>query len=69
MQSAYGRPAPPPDRDLTCVEPGSRGELQRRFCAWARCIMGVDVKSCPRGRSERLVRPVSDELKDLPCKE
>ncbi len=32
MRSAYGRQTPPPDYELTCVEPGSpMGELLRRY--------------------------------------
>src|SRR3954454_16586752 len=32
MKSAYGRQVPPPDYELTCVEPGSpMGELLRRY--------------------------------------
>lgn len=32
MKSAYGRQTPPPDYELTCVEPGSpMGELMRRY--------------------------------------
>ena len=32
MKSAYGRQTPPPDYELTCVEPGSpMGELLRRY--------------------------------------
>jgi hypothetical protein len=32
MESAYGRQIPAPDRELTCVEPGSSmGELMRRY--------------------------------------
>src|SRR5216683_3659201 len=32
MKSAYGRQTPLPDRELTCVEPGSpMGELLRRY--------------------------------------
>jgi nitrite reductase/ring-hydroxylating ferredoxin subunit len=47
MKSAYGRQTPPPDYELTCVEPGSpMGELLRRY--WQPACTSDEVKDLPR---------------------
>ena len=47
MKSAYGRKVPPPDRDLTCVEPGApMGELLRRY--WQPIALSTDVRDLPK---------------------
>jgi phenylpropionate dioxygenase-like ring-hydroxylating dioxygenase large terminal subunit len=47
MKSAYGRQTPPPDYELTCVEPGSpMGELLRRY--WQPVCLSDELKDLPR---------------------
>jgi nitrite reductase/ring-hydroxylating ferredoxin subunit len=47
MKSAYGRQTPPPDYELTCVEPGSpMGELLRRY--WQPVCLSEELKDLPR---------------------
>jgi nitrite reductase/ring-hydroxylating ferredoxin subunit len=47
MKSAYGRQTPPPDYELTCVEPGSpMGELLRRY--WQPACTSDELKDLPR---------------------
>src|SRR5258706_13472009 len=47
MKSAYGRQVPPPDYELTCVEPGSpMGELLRRY--WQPVCLSEELKDLPR---------------------
>src|SRR5467141_1702746 len=47
MRSAYGRQTPPPDYELTCVEPGSpMGELLRRY--WQPVCASDELKDLPR---------------------
>ena len=47
MKSAYGRQVPPPDYELTCVEPGSpMGELLRRY--WQPVCLSDELKDLPR---------------------
>src|SRR4051794_22064983 len=47
MKSAYGRQVPPPDCELTCVEPGSpMGELLRRY--WQPVCLSDELKDLPR---------------------
>ena len=47
MKSAYGRQTPPPDYELTCVEPGSpMGELMRRY--WQPVCTSDELRDLPR---------------------
>src|SRR5215472_14251476 len=47
MKSAYGRQTPPPDYELTCVEPGSpMGELLRRY--WQPVCTSDELKDLPK---------------------
>src|SRR4051794_13165267 len=47
MKSAYGRQTPPPDYELTCVEPGSpMGEVLRRY--WQPVCLSDELKDLPR---------------------
>jgi hypothetical protein len=47
MKSAYGRQVPPPDYELTCVDPGSpMGELLRRY--WQPVCLSDELKDLPR---------------------
>ena len=47
MKSAYGRQIPPPDYELTCVEPGSpMGELLRRY--WQPVCTSDELKDLPK---------------------
>src|SRR5262249_3931690 len=47
MKSAYGREVPPPDHELTSVEPGSpMGELLRRY--WQPVCLSEELKDLPR---------------------
>src|SRR6516164_1514277 len=47
MKSAYGRQTPPPDYELTCVEPGSPlGELLRRY--WQPVCTSDELRDLPR---------------------
>jgi nitrite reductase/ring-hydroxylating ferredoxin subunit len=47
MKPAYGRQTPPPDYELTCVEPGSpMGELLRRY--WQPVCTSDELKDLPR---------------------
>src|SRR5213082_3635785 len=47
MKSAYGRQTPPPDYELTCVEPGSpMGELLRRY--WQPVCLSEELRDLPR---------------------
>ena len=47
MKSAYGRQTPPPDYELTCVEPGSpMGELLRRY--WQPACTSDELGDLPR---------------------
>jgi len=47
MKSAYGRQTPPPDYDLTCVEPASpMGELLRRY--WQPVCLSDELRDLPR---------------------
>jgi phenylpropionate dioxygenase-like ring-hydroxylating dioxygenase large terminal subunit len=47
MRLAYGRQTPPPDYELTCVEPGSRmGELLRRY--WQPVCTSDELQDLPR---------------------
>ena len=47
MKSAYGRQVPPPDYELTCVEPGSpMGELLRRY--WQPVCLSDELRDLPR---------------------
>ena len=47
MKSAYGRQPPPPDYELTCVEPGSpMGELMRRY--WQPVCTFDELHEVPR---------------------
>jgi phenylpropionate dioxygenase-like ring-hydroxylating dioxygenase large terminal subunit len=47
MKSAYGRQAPPPDYELTCVEPGSpMGELLRRY--WQPVCTSDELRDLPK---------------------
>src|SRR5215472_2414951 len=47
MKSAYGRQTPPPDYELTCVEPGSpMGELLRRY--WQPVCTSDELRELPR---------------------
>src|ERR1700756_3509846 len=47
MKSAYGRQTPPPDYELTCVEPGSpMGELLRRY--WQPVCASDELHDLPR---------------------
>src|SRR3977135_2595128 len=47
MKSAYGRQVPPPDYELTCVEPGSpMGELLRRY--WQPVCPSDEVRDLPK---------------------
>jgi phenylpropionate dioxygenase-like ring-hydroxylating dioxygenase large terminal subunit len=47
MKSAYGRQTPPPDYELTCVEPGSpMGELLRRY--WQPVCTSDELQDLPK---------------------
>jgi hypothetical protein len=47
MRSAYGRQTPPPDYELTCVEPGSpMGELLRRY--WQPVCTSDELRDFPK---------------------
>jgi hypothetical protein len=47
MRSAYGRQTPPPDHELTCVEPGSpMGELLRRY--WQPICTSDELRDLPK---------------------
>jgi len=47
MKSAYGRQTPPPDYELTCVEPGSPlGELLRRY--WQPVCTSDELRDLPK---------------------
>src|SRR5690349_24466313 len=47
MRSVYGRQTPPPDYELTCVEPGSpMGELMRRY--WQPVCTSDELRDLPR---------------------
>src|SRR5712672_4710928 len=47
MRSAYGRQTPPPDYELTCVEPGSpMGELLRRY--WQPVCTSDELNDLPK---------------------
>jgi nitrite reductase/ring-hydroxylating ferredoxin subunit len=47
MRSAYGRQTPPPDYELTCVEPGSpMGELLRRY--WQPVCTSEELGDLPK---------------------
>jgi phenylpropionate dioxygenase-like ring-hydroxylating dioxygenase large terminal subunit len=47
MRSAYGRQTPPPDYELTCVEPGSpMGELLRRY--WQPVCTSDELRDLPK---------------------
>ena len=47
MKSAYGRQTPPPDYELTCVEPGSpMGELLRRY--WQPVCTSDELRDLPK---------------------
>ena len=47
MKSAYGRETPPPDYELTCVEPGSpMGELLRRY--WQPVCTSDELRDLPK---------------------
>jgi hypothetical protein len=47
IRSAYGRQTPPPDYELTCVEPGSpMGELLRRY--WQPVCTSDEVRDLPK---------------------
>lgn len=47
MKSAYGRQTPPPDYELTCVEPGSpMGELLRRY--WQPACTSDELRELPK---------------------
>lgn len=47
MKSAYGRQTPPPDYELTCVEPGSpMGELLRRY--WQPLCTSDELRDLPK---------------------
>ena len=47
MKSAYGRQTPPPDYELTCVEPGSpMGELLRRY--WQPVCTFDELRDLPK---------------------
>ncbi len=47
MKSAYGRQTPPPDYELTCVEPGSlMGELLRRY--WQPMCTSDELRDLPK---------------------
>jgi nitrite reductase/ring-hydroxylating ferredoxin subunit len=47
MRSAYGRQTPPPDYELTCVEPGSpMGELLRRY--WQPVCTSDELRNLPK---------------------
>jgi tert-butyl alcohol monooxygenase / tert-amyl alcohol desaturase len=47
MRSAYGRQTPPPDYELTCVEPGSpMGELLRRY--WQPVCASDELSDLPK---------------------
>ena len=47
MKSAYGRQTPPPDYELTCVEPGSpMGELLRRY--WQPVCTSDELHDLPK---------------------
>ncbi len=47
MKSAYGRQTPPPDYELTCVEPGSpMGEVLRRY--WQPACLSDELSDLPK---------------------
>src|ERR1700730_6064866 len=47
MRSAYGRQTPPPEYELTCVEPGSpMGELLRRY--WQPVCKSDELRDLPK---------------------
>jgi hypothetical protein len=47
MRSAYGRQTPPPDYELTYVEPGSpMGELLRRY--WQPICTSDELRGLPK---------------------
>jgi hypothetical protein len=47
MRSAYGGQTPPPDYELTCVEPGSpMGELLRRY--WLPVCTSDELRDLPK---------------------
>jgi hypothetical protein len=55
MRSVYGRQTPPPDYELTCVEPGSPMELLRRY--WQPVCSSDELRDLPKK-----VKLLSEEL-------
>ena len=60
MRSVYGRQTPPPDYELTCVEPGSpMGELLRRY--WQPVCSSDEFRDWPKRRSCAVYREIGSD--------